>query len=254
MAPEYLRGKTEYNCPCDVYSFAIIMWEIYSREDPYHGEHPRKVLRKICDPRHNKRPEIPPTCPPKMVDVMKKAWSPDPFFRPQAKDLDMIFMDCSVRDVEPLEDEDAQGAFSKAARTDITGDMLYEIFPRKVADQLKAGQKVEPEQHDNCTVVFSDIVHFQDISSRVSPLKITNVLDRLYDVMDKCAKKNKVFKVETGKSYFFIRPSAPLSLLDVVLTPISLPCFANYFYSRRFLDGSFKLGERPRRYACQVHC
>jgi hypothetical protein len=36
---------------------------------------------------------------------MKKCWSPDPFFRPQAKDLDMLFMDMAMQDAEPLSKE-----------------------------------------------------------------------------------------------------------------------------------------------------
>lgn len=80
--------------------------------------------------------------------------------------------------------------------------MLYELFPKKVADQLKAGQKVEPEQHEEVTVVFSDIVHFTDISRQLPPLKVSNMLDRLYLSFDKVSAKNKVFKVETiGDAY-----------------------------------------------------
>jgi hypothetical protein len=112
------------------------MYEIYGRANPYENEHPRKVLRLVCDPRVNKRPPVPRMCPPKMVEIMTKCWSQDPFFRPQAKDLDMLFMDMSPNDAEPLVD-DADARLR-------TGDMLYQVFPKKVADKLKAGQKVEP--------------------------------------------------------------------------------------------------------------
>ncbi|CAB9524010.1 activated protein kinase catalytic subunit alpha-1 [Seminavis robusta] len=192
MAPEYLRGKSEYNPSCDIYSFGIIMYEIYGRKDPYGGEHPRKVLRKICDPRVNKRPPVPNTCPVKMADIMQKCWSPDPFFRPTAKDLDILFLDMAPREAEPVIEETAR------VRTQVaTGDMLYQVFPRKVADKLKAGQKVEPETHPTVTVFFSDIVHFTDISRMLSPVKVCAMLDRLYLAFDKLATTHNVFKVET---------------------------------------------------------
>jgi len=114
----------------------IILYEIYGRKSPYDGEHPRKVLRKVCDPRVNKRPPVPSTCPPKMVEIMKKCWSSDAFFRPQAKELDMLFMDMSTQDAEPVVDN---GKMNNV----VTEDMLYRVFPRKVADLLKAGKKVE---------------------------------------------------------------------------------------------------------------
>lgn len=138
MAPEYLRRKTEYNSACDVYSFGMIMYEIYSRKIPYEGQHPRHILRKVCDPRFNYRPPVPGTCPKKMREIMQKCWHNDAFFRPEAKDLDLIFTEMDARDAEPVIEENA-----RIRKEVATGDMLYQVFPKKVADQLKAGQKVE---------------------------------------------------------------------------------------------------------------
>lgn len=156
LAPEYLRGQTQYNSMCDIFSMGIVLYEIYARSDPYKGEDFRDTLRKVCDRRVNKRPGIPGICPPKLADLMKKCWNPDPFFRPTSKDLDSALLDMNMRDAEPLTTEEQLQ--NKARKERATGDMLYELFPRHVADQLKAGQKVEPEQHEEVTVVFSDIV------------------------------------------------------------------------------------------------
>ena len=106
---------------------------MYSRKTPYEGEHFKTVLRKVCDRRVNKRPDIPDTTPPKMAELMKKLWSPDPFFRPQAINLDMMLMEMTSRDTEPLETD-------KGGRR--TGDMFYELFPKHIAEALKAGKKV----------------------------------------------------------------------------------------------------------------
>jgi len=168
MAPEYLRGKSEYNTACDIYSFGVILFEIYAREDPYKGENMRQVLLKVCNPSANKRPKIPDVMPAKFVEVAKKCWSPDPFFRPQAKDLDMLFMDMSMQDAEPLTREEVAGRGEKKNSV----DMLYEVFPRHIADALKAGKKVEPESHELVTVFFSDIISFTDMSRKMTPTKV----------------------------------------------------------------------------------
>eukprot|EP00980_Cylindrotheca_fusiformis_P005526 scaffold1172_cov115-Cylindrotheca_fusiformis.AAC.1 len=171
----------------------MILYEIYSRQIPYEGENPRKVLRKVCDPRIKYRPNMPGTCPKRMADIMRKCWSNNVSFRPDARDLDTLFVEMSARDAEPLID---QG--NTRLRTEVAaGDMLYQVFPKKVADQLKAGQKVEPETHDNVTVFFSDIVRFTDISRVMSPSKVCDMLDRLYLAFDALSKKHEVFKVET---------------------------------------------------------
>lgn len=60
---------------------------------------------------------------------MQKCWSSDPFFRPDAKDLDIIFADMSANDGEPLIDEGNTRLRKEVA----TGDMLCKVFPKKVA-------------------------------------------------------------------------------------------------------------------------
>eukprot|EP00980_Cylindrotheca_fusiformis_P023386 scaffold10429_cov126-Cylindrotheca_fusiformis.AAC.17 len=193
MAPEYLRRKTEYTTSCDIYAFGMIMYEIYSRKIPYEGQNPKKTLRKVCDPRINYRPSAPKTCPRRMTEIMRKCWSSDPFFRPGAKDLDLGFGDFSLHDAEPIVAE-----INTRLRTGVaTGDMLYKVFPKKVADQLNAGQKVEPETHDNVTVFFSDIIRFTDISRALTAVKVCDMLDRLYLAFDQLADRHGVFKVET---------------------------------------------------------
>eukprot|EP00980_Cylindrotheca_fusiformis_P023390 scaffold10429_cov126-Cylindrotheca_fusiformis.AAC.21 len=193
MAPEYLRRKTDYNTTCDIYAFGMIMYEIYSRKIPYEGQNPKKILRKVCDPRINYRPSAPKTCPRRMTEIMQKCWSSDPFFRPVAKDLDLGFGDMSVHDAEPVLAE-----INPRLRTGVaTGEMLYKVFPKKVADQLNAGQKVEPETHDNVTVFFSDIIRFTDISRALTAVKVCDMLDRLYLAFDQLANQHGVFKVET---------------------------------------------------------
>jgi hypothetical protein len=78
-----------------------------------------------------------------------------------------------------------------------TDELLYSVFPRHVADALRNGQKVEPENHDLVTIFFSDIVGFTDISSQLDPMKISDMLDRLYHSFDALSDYHDVFKVET---------------------------------------------------------
>lgn len=78
-----------------------------------------------------------------------------------------------------------------------TDELLYSVFPRHVADALRTGQKVEPENHDLVTIFFSDIVGFTDISSKLDPMKISEMLDRLYNSFDALSEYHDVFKVET---------------------------------------------------------
>ena len=65
----------------------------------------------------------------------------------------MLFMDMNQQDAEPLTREQISGRGDEKKNT---MDMLYEVFPRHIADALKAGKKVEPEDHEIVTVFFSE--------------------------------------------------------------------------------------------------
>lgn len=198
MAPEYLRRKSEYTSACDIYSLGMIFYEIYARQDPFEGEDPRKILPKVCHPRVNKRPPVPESCPPKIADIMKKCWSANAFFRPSAKDIDYILVEMNSKEAEPLETI-GQEKYKENMRRPTS---LYDVFPKHIADALNAGKRVEPESHEIVTVVFSDIVGFTDISQTFTPLKVSCMLDRLYQSFDSLARKHSVFKVETiGDAY-----------------------------------------------------
>lgn len=81
-------------------------------------------------------------------------------------------------------------------------DFLHQAFPLHIANILRAGGKVEPESHDCVTIFFSDIVGFTTIASQVEPIKVSQMLDRLYLKFDKLAEKHDIFKIETiGDAY-----------------------------------------------------
>jgi guanylate cyclase len=203
MAPELLRGETSNTSSSDMYSLGIIMYEVFSRKDPYEGEDHREVLRQIADKDINKRPPVPPSCPLEAAELMKKCLQGEPADRPTAVDVDeaLKLMD-DGNDAGPV-------IFSrhthKSDLTVRTEDLLFQLFPKHVAEALRDGRKVAPESFDCVTVFFSDIVGFTDISSRFTPEKVSNLLDRFFTKFDDLAKLHKVFKVETiGDAYMTV--------------------------------------------------
>jgi len=83
--------------------------------------------------------------------------------------------------------------------------LLLEVFPEKIAGALREGQRIKPEHHDIVTIYFSDIVGFTNISSILTPMKVSSLLDRLYLKFDELSRKHDVFKIETiGDSYMAV--------------------------------------------------
>ena len=49
--------------------------------------------------------------------------------------------------------------------------LLYRMLPKQVAEKLKLGEFVEPEQFSAATIFFSDVVSFTTLASKCSPLQ-----------------------------------------------------------------------------------
>jgi len=90
MAPELLRGETSNTAASDMYSFGIVMFEVLSREVPYHGEDHETVLKDVCNLTRNKRPKLPNDCSERVVKMYKQCVDGHPENRPTAEQLDLF--------------------------------------------------------------------------------------------------------------------------------------------------------------------
>ena len=82
--------------------------------------------------------------------------------------------------------------------------ILSHMFPQDVADSLANGEKLEPKKVPNAAILFLDIVGYTDLSTKVEPEKITEMLDRFYNKLDKLSIHHGLTKIGTVGSA--IRP------------------------------------------------
>jgi len=81
MAPEILDGE-KYTTSADVYSFALLLLELYSAEEPYNTDKfktPWQIAQFVTA---GNRLEIPKSFPPEIADLITKCWDNDPSARP----------------------------------------------------------------------------------------------------------------------------------------------------------------------------
>ncbi|CAB9516536.1 activated protein kinase catalytic subunit alpha-1 [Seminavis robusta] len=193
MAPELLRGTSVNTAATDMYAYGIILYEVFSRKDPYEGEDPKEVLKLVADPNIHKRPPVPKDCPPLIEGLMSDCLVQDPQERPTFEEVNMRVkrMDCSKVD--------------NGASKDRATISLFDIFPRHIAEALRDGREVASEHKEMVTIFFCDIVGFTTISSTLEPKKVAHMLDRLYTKFDQLSHEHDIFKVETiGDAYMAV--------------------------------------------------
>ena len=84
MAPEFL-DENPFSEASDVYSFAIVMWEIWSRQIPWGGLQPMVIMRKVID--KGERPPVPAGMPADLRDLMCRCWADKADDRPTFSEI-----------------------------------------------------------------------------------------------------------------------------------------------------------------------
>ena len=91
MAPETLQSNTldNINEKVDVYSFGIIIWEIYARTQPYKNMNISQVINYVCN--ENGRPNCDlikkEEMPKGLFELMEKCWDKNPNSRPDFEEI-----------------------------------------------------------------------------------------------------------------------------------------------------------------------
>jgi len=231
LAPEIINSPTKLTSKSgDIFSYAIILYEIGAREEPYAFEMTdqnltsNQVVERI---RNYENPPFRPKFPPNTgatdlyIHTMSQCWADDPFTRPSAKEVHNIMrmmdkerykgglidhmitlMEKYTTNLEELVAERTMQLQEEKVKTET---LLYKMLPISVANKLKEGQPVVAEYFDSVTIFFSDIVGFTALCSESTPLQVVDVLNDLYSCFDHCVDSYDAYKVETiGDAYMVV--------------------------------------------------
>ncbi|TKS89500.1 Guanylate cyclase 2G [Collichthys lucidus] len=235
-APELLRqvGVLVNGTPKgDVYSFAIIMWELLynSKASPYHdiSLEPKEIIMQLRTPFQGEllRPPLcDQLCDENINALLRACWSENPDQRPpfgsirrQLKDtspdshaniLDNMVdkLEKYANHLEEVVEERTNQLTAEKTRAD---KLLSSMLPRYIADQLMSGKSVEPQSYELVTVFFSDIVGFTSMCSVSSAMEVVTFLNDLYSLFDDIIKQYDVYKVETIGDAYMVASGLPIS-------------------------------------------
>jgi len=240
-APELLRdpkAPLQGTQKGDVYSFGLILHEMMYRKGAFFrgdddNPSPDEIIRSVSlePPSEDElyRPIIPDFSPvedspetvKRLIDLMVSCWSEHPHDRPEFSLIRKVVhslnkdnetsnlvdnllkrMEQYATNLEGLVEERTQEYLAEKKKVE---ELLHQLLPPMVADQLIAGNAVQAESYDCVTIYFSDIVGFTALSSASTPMQVVTLLNDLYLAFDGVVDNFRVYKVETiGDAYMVV--------------------------------------------------
>ncbi|KAM9385908.1 atrial natriuretic peptide receptor 1 [Pholidichthys leucotaenia] len=228
-APELLRMDCPPACGTqkgDVYSFGVILQEVALLRGVFYLDgcslSPKEIVQKVI------QGGVPPLRPSLCIHshseelgvLMQRCWSEETNERPDFNTIKILLrkqhrgygsnildnllsrMEQYANNLEELVEERTQAYHEEKRKAE---NLLYQILPHSVAEQLKRGETVQAEAFDSVTIYFSDIVGFTALSAESTPLQVVTLLNDLYTCFDAIIDNFDVYKVETiGDAYMVV--------------------------------------------------
>lgn len=89
MAPESLKDANSYGPEVDVYSFAMLLYELLTNSIPWQGMDPMTVITNVVI--NKERPEIPEDTAEPLRDLIERCWAQNPKKRPTFAEIYKLF-------------------------------------------------------------------------------------------------------------------------------------------------------------------
>ncbi len=130
----------------------------------------------------------------------------------QVKQLSETTIQQELEKKQILENQNAQLELMVADRTaqltsekQKSDELLLNILPEGVAEELKNTGSAEAKQYNHVSVLFTDFVNFTGLSERMSPTELVQVIHHNFTAFDAIIEKYKLEKIKTiGDAYMAV--------------------------------------------------
>jgi len=92
--------------------------------------------------------------------------------------------------------------------------LLLNILPKAVVEQLKQLKGSLAERFDEVTILFADIVDFTPLAAQISPLELVNWLNGIFSEFDRLAEQLQLEKIKTIGDAYMVVGGLPITRND----------------------------------------
>jgi PAS domain S-box-containing protein len=92
--------------------------------------------------------------------------------------------------------------------------LLRNILPEAIAQQLKQNPGVIAQQFNEVTIMFADLVGFTNLSARLKPIELVNLLNQIFSTFDELAQKFGLEKIKTIGDAYMVAAGLPIPRKD----------------------------------------
>ncbi|MGG6239277.1 adenylate/guanylate cyclase domain-containing protein [Nodosilinea sp. AN01ver1] len=87
--------------------------------------------------------------------------------------------------------------------------LLLNILPAAIAGELMQTKASVPQHFDEVTILFADIVGFTSLSNRLSPIRLVDLLNRIFSAFDSLAEQLGLEKIKTIGDAYMVAAGLP---------------------------------------------
>lgn len=173
MSPEVLRGKP-LNEKADIYSFAIVCWEIITRREPFESHDSyNNFVRAVCD--NKERPPIPEGTHEALVRLMEACWNDDCDLRPNFSTILTLLDEAAVQIA--ISDPEARAFWKKITGGGNKERVPFSTFAKNLWHELGHSSPDELSTRYKCMHALLAQHNKRDESDSVSLEKFSLFLD-----------------------------------------------------------------------------
>ena len=135
---------------------------------------------------------------------------------------------------------------------DKSDELLLNILPPAIADELKAHGKAAPRYYESVSVIFTDIENFTGISEGLSAGELVQDLDYCFRNFDEISERHGIVKIKTMGDAYMCASGVPVEnpnhAVDAIRAALDFQSFM-----KQWNDERMSKGKEPWRIRCGVH-